>query len=260
LSAYLGEPAPPAAPAVDWPPFDTEKAAGIGFFEYLNFLLQFAPVLPEDRPTREHISQIGIVPGQPFNAEALTPEMQEALLAGIAAGNDAMDLEINALPNVNEIFGSREFLRGRYFDRAAAAKFGIYGNAKEEAVYVSYTSDATGQPLDGKGHTYTLTFAADKLPPVNAFWSVTVYDGKTQLLVANPINRYLINSPMLPDLKTDADGGLTIYLQHESPGADREANWLPVPDGPFYAALRMYWPKQEVLDGEWQAPAMQPVG
>ena len=86
--------------------------------------------------------------------------------------------------------------------------------------------------LDGSKHNYTLTFAAGQFPPVNAFWSVTMYDGKTQLLIENPINRYLINSPMLPSMKKNADGSLTLYIQKDSPGADKEANWLPAPERP----------------------------
>ena len=102
---------------------------------------------------------------------------------------------------------------------------------------------ADGEPLDGSKHNYTLTFPAGQLPPVNAFWSVTMYDGKTQLLIENPINRYLINSPMLPNLKKNADGSLTLYIQKDSPGADKESNWLPAPNGPIYLVMRLYWPK-----------------
>ena len=117
------------------------------------------------------------------------------------------------------------------------------------------------KPLDGSKHNYTLTFAAGQFPPVNAFWSVTMYDGKTQLLIENPINRYLINSPMLPDMKKNADGSLTLYIQKDSPGADKESNWLPAPDGPIYLVMRLYWPKTEppsILppgEGTWQPPA-----
>jgi hypothetical protein len=259
LSQYLGEPAPPPAPAVEWLPYDDATAEGIGFFEYLSFLLQFAPVLPEDEAIRSRMARIGVVPGQPFDTAALSPEIQAALQAGIDTANAAIAADIATLGNADVLFGTREFLRGRNFDRAVGAKYGIYGNAKEEAIYVAYSVDAAGQPLVGSGAGYALHFAADALPPVNAFWSLTVYDGKTQLLVANPINRYLINSPMLPELTKDADGGVTLYLQRDAPTADREANWLPVPDGPFFAVLRMYWPAAAALSGAWQAPAMQPA-
>jgi hypothetical protein len=141
--------------------------------------------------------------------------------------------------------------------RAAAAKMGIYGNSKQEAYYTAYFKDGQGNPLDASKSGYTLTFPKGELPPAKAFWSVTMYDGNTQLLVANPINRYLINSPMLPNLKFNDDGSLTIYIQKESPGAEKESNWLPAPDGPFYAVLRIYWPEESVLDHTWKAP--QPV-
>ena len=104
---------------------------------------------------------------------------------------------------------------------------------------------ADGETPDCSKNNYTLTFPAGQLPPVNAFWSVTMYDGKTQLLIENPINRYLINSPMLPDMKKNADGSLTIYIQKDSPGADKESNWLPAPNGPIYVVMRLYWPKTE---------------
>src|SRR5215472_2291727 len=86
--------------------------------------------------------------------------------------------------------------------------------------------------------------AKGELPPVNAFWSVTMYDGKTQLLIENPINRYLINSPMLPSLKRNADGSLTIYIEKSAPAADKKANWLPAPNGTIYMVMRLYWPKE----------------
>ena len=100
-----------------------------------------------------------------------------------------------------------------------------------------------------------MTFAPGQLPPVNAFWSITMYDGRTQLLIDNPINRYLINSPMLPDLKKNPDGGFTIYVSNKSPGADKESNWLPAPNGDIYLVMRLYWPKVDQLEG-WQPPAV----
>ena len=110
-------------------------------------------------------------------------------------------------------------------------------------------------PLD----KYTISFAKGQLPPVNAFWSVTMYDEKSQLLVENPINRYLINSPMMPNLTKNADGSLTVYIQKDSPGKEKESNWLPAPNGKFYLVLRLYWPKKEALDGSWAPPAVKPM-
>src|SRR5687768_18566429 len=157
-----------------------------------------------------------------------------------------------------DIFGTREFLRNNYLYRMAAAVLGIYGNSKQEAMYPIYAVDADGQKLDGANH-YTLRFAPGQLPPVNAFWSLTMYEMPASLLVANPINRYLLNSSMLPQFVKDADGGLTFYLQNESPGKDKEPNWLPAPTGPFFMAMRLYWPKEAALEGKWTAPPLERV-
>jgi hypothetical protein len=155
------------------------------------------------------------------------------------------------------LFGTREHLKNNYLYRMAAAAGGIYGNSKEEAFYHIYRLDSAGQNLNAASNRYVQRFAPGQLPPVNAFWSLTMYELPSQLLSANPLNRYLINSPMLPDLKRDADGGVTLYVQHESPGKEKESNWLPAPQSPFKAALRLYWPKPEVATGKWKVPPLE---
>jgi hypothetical protein len=119
--------------------------------------------------------------------------------------------------------------------------------------------DVNGKALDASQNRYLLRFAPGQLPPVHAFWSLTMYEMPASLLVANPLNRYLINSPMLPRLQRDPDGGLTLYIQAESPGTDQESNWLPAPQGPFAMYMRLYWPKDEALDGTWKQPPLEPV-
>jgi len=144
--------------------------------------------------------------------------------------------------------------------RAAVAVAGILAKDPAEAVYPITRQDGDGQPLDGAKSNYTLTFPAGAFPPVNAFWSVTMYDGKTQLLIENPIDRYLINSPMLPELKKNKDGSLTLYIQKDEPTDPvQKANWLPAPDGPIYMVMRLYWPKEATLNGDWQPPAVMPT-
>jgi hypothetical protein len=129
-------------------------------------------------------------------------------------------------------------------------------------MYPMTRADTKGEPLDGSKHNYTLTFPAGQLPPVNAFWSVTMYDGKTQLLIENPIGRYLVNSPMLPGMKKNADGSLTLHIQKDSPGKALEGNWLPAPNGPIYLVMRLYWPKEtspSILpagSGDWKPPGV----
>jgi hypothetical protein len=163
---------------------------------------------------------------------------------------------------IGSMFGDQAFFSGDWLKRAAGAKGGIYGNDAVEAVYPFTKELANGDVLDGSRHKYAITFPAGQLPPVNAFWSVTMYDGKSQLLIENPINRYLINSPMLQGMKKNADGSLTLYVQKDSPGADKDSNWLPAPNGPIYLVMRLYWPKTEapsVLppgEGTWKPPAI----
>jgi hypothetical protein len=140
-----------------------------------------------------------------------------------------------------------------YAYRMAGAVLGIYANSKEEAMYPAYTVDSEGKPLDGSKGRYTLRFAPGELLPANGFWSLTMYQLPSSLLYANPLNRYLLNKPMLPQFKKDADGGLTFFIQNESPGKDKEANWLPAPKGPFFMAMRLYWPREEALEGKWTA-------
>lgn len=138
-----------------------------------------------------------------------------------------------------------------------AAVVGIYGNSKQEAMSPMYTADASGQLLDGSKARYTLRLAPGEFPPANAFWSLTLYELPQSLLSANPLNRYLLNSPMLSQFKRDADGGLTLLIQYESPGKDWEANWLPAPKGPFFMAMRLHWPKEEALTGKWKQPPLK---
>ena len=156
-----------------------------------------------------------------------------------------------------DVFGTREYLKNNYLYRMAAAVLGIFGNSQAEAMYPSYTLDSDGQPLYGARGRYALRFAPGKLPPVNGFWSLTMYELPASLLYANPLNRYLLNSPMLPQFKKDADGGVTLLIQNESPGKDKEANWLPAPKRPFSMFMRLYWPKAEATSGKWTAPLLK---
>lgn len=262
LSAFIGKPAPAAQPPLNLPAYDAQKANGIGFFGYLAALLPYAPMTGEEASLRDRLARIGVVPGKPFDEAALSPAMRKALLDGIDDANKELANFTATQINTDKVssadlFGTREQLKGNALYRFAGAKLGIYGNSASEADYQSYFVDAKGQPLDGSKHDYVLRFPKDGLPPTNAFWSITMYDGKSKLLVDNPLNRYLINSPMLKGLRRDTDNGITLYLQSASPGKDKEANWLPAPSGPFYVILRNYSPKAEVIDHSWKRPPLE---
>ena len=258
LSAFLKQPPPAAAPAMDFPPATT---AGIKehFYEYLDAALAFVPETPLDKDLRARLATIGIGPAKTFELKELSLEHKAAVLLGMKDADKKIDQYLaSGLKQINgwqigSVFGDQAFFNGNWLMRATAAKAGIYGNDAVEAMYPLARNDAKGQVLDTSQHPYRLTFPAGQLPPVNAFWSVTMYDGKSQLLIKNPINRYLINSPMLSGMKKNADGSLTLYIQKDSPGKNQEANWLPAPNGPIYLVMRLYWPKT-------QAPSILPAG
>ena len=258
LSAFLKQAAPPAAAKIDFLPATT-KGIKDNFYTYLDAALEFVPLTPENKDIHARLASIGIGPGKAFEFRDLSLEHKAAVLLAMKEGDDKVVKFLDSgMKDINgwkigSVFGDSAFYKGDWLKRAAAAKGGIYGNDAVEAMYPMTRMDATGEALDGSKHNYTLTFPAGQLPPVNAFWSVTMYDGKTQLLIENPINRYLINSPMLPDMKKNADGSLTIHIQKDSPGKDKESNWLPAPNDEIYLVMRLYWPKTE-------APSILPAG
>lgn len=263
LSAFMGRPTPPAAPVIDFPPPLTasEMRKPGEFFKQLNLLLQFAPLHPSEQALRQRLARLGIGPGQHFDAQGLAPEQRSAIEVGIADAWQmltGLDRQLAAGEITSgDLFGSRERLQNNYLYRMRGAIGGIYGMDREEALYPVYYTDATGRKLDGSQHRYALRFPPGQLPPARAFWSLTLYELPSRTLSRNPINRYLINSPMLGDLQRDADGGITLYVQHDSPGKDKEPNWLPAPAGAFFVALRLYWPESEALSGQWKRPALQ---
>ena len=267
LSAFLRQPAPPPAPKIDFVPATTEGIKK-NYYEYLDAALQFVPPSEDDKAIRAKLATIGIGPGKMFDFKDLSAEHKAAVLLGMKEGDDKIEKYLSGgMKSINgwsvgSMFGDRDFYKGDWLKRAAAAKGGLYGNDAAEAMYPFGRTDADGKPLDASKNNYTITFPAGQLPPVNAFWSVTMYDGKSQLLSKNPLNRYLINSPMLPGLKKNADGSLTLYIQKDSPGKPKESNWLPAPNDTLYLVMRLYWPKDtppSILppgEGTWKPPGI----
>ena len=265
LSVFLNQPSPAPAPAIDFvPPLaaDQQKTSP-QFFEILDFALRFSPTLPEEEALRSRFAKIGLGADGGFDADALTPEMRTAIEGGMADawaefnGFKKDKVDTGELGSA-QFFGTREDLKGNYLYRMAGAVLGIYGNTAAEAIYPGAFNDSTGAPLTG-ANRYVYRFPSGQLPPVNAFWSLTMYQLPASQLVENPIQRYLVNSAMLPSLVADPDGGYTVYVQHESPGIEKESNWLPAPEGPFALVLRLYWPKPDALNGTWKAPLPEKV-
>ena len=263
LSEFLHQPAPPAAPAPNWPKPTDDMLTTAAIFPYVNFLFQFAPANPSEKEFLTRFAKLNIGPGQNFNFSSFPPEIQQAINDGIKDANDALGTVMKKINtdqiSSGEMFGSRDFLKDNYLYRYAGAKLGLYGNSKQDALYFGYFADANHQPLDASKSSYELHFAKGGLPPTKAFWFLTMYDGKSQLLVANPLKRYLLNSTTLKSYKYGPDGSLTFYISKDSPGADKQSNWLPAPDGPFYSVFRVYMPGESVVNGTWKKPQMQPV-
>lgn len=289
LSAYGKPYTPPgfgpADPSVDvtTPPVtQVAKMDAATFFGRLALLLKDNPPAPADAPMVQKLAGLGIVPGKPFAPAAVDPQVMRGLEKAVwsvkaffdaaakgtqgAIEESAFDREVFKLLNAvaQRVLTNTEngwmvppMQLGRYGTnyalRAVIALIGFGANLPEDAIYPNAQVDGRGRKLNG-AHRYALHFAKGQTPPVNAFWSLTMYNSK-QAFVPNPIERYAIGDR--DRLKFNPDGSLDLYLQHESPGKDRESNWLPAPKDDFNLVLRMYWPRPAALQGEWKPPPVQ---
>ncbi|AZF00088.1 putative exported protein [Pseudomonas orientalis] len=264
LSSYVKQAAPAKVPKIEWPKPMANMSDSPQLFRYLNFMLTFAAPQDSEKDLLARFATIGIAPGAPFKLNQLTAEQRKALEDGIADGKAEFaafkkdKIDTQQVPS-GDLYGSRDRLKNNYLYRYAGANLGMFGNSTDEAAYFTWFDDNEGKPANGARRSYTVHFAKDQLPPADAFWSLTMYDAKTKLLVPNHKKRYLINSRMLPGLKLDADGGLTLALQHHEPPKAEQSNWLPAPTGPFFAVLRIYLPKPEVTSGQWKLPPLTPL-
>jgi hypothetical protein len=231
------------------PVFDAEKAATADFITYLNFILGNASIHPDEAEMVKRFSRIGIRPGgNAFDRQSTDGSVVRAIDEGVGRALEKirqkvkqMGRSVNGWNSMADSHGPREVMAGRYLDNAAGAMAGLYGNDKEEASNFAGFRDHTGEELDAAKRAYTLRFPPDRLPPVLAFWSLTMYRLPEILLVDNPIDRYAIGD-RTKELRYQSDGSLQIFIQHEYPGRDKASNWLPAPAGPFILALRCYLP------------------
>jgi hypothetical protein len=271
LSSFVGTEPPPAPPMPDFPVWQEGAQFDERFFASLDFMMTLLEVpAPGREDLWQRLSRLGIG-GSDFDFAGLPPETQKAMKTGREAGFTDIETfiaEHSGDPLASgKLFGTRRFLEqsaAANFQnddidilRSVAAHMGLYGNSAAEAVYPTFLADADGTPLDGSTFRYTMTFAEGELPPVEAFWSVTMYDGKTQLFVENPIDRYLLNSTMTDDFRINDDRSLTLLIQKDPPGKGWDSNWLPAPGGPFYMVMRLYGPEAEALDGTWTPPSVE---
>lgn len=229
------------------------------FLARLSQLMKDNPAPAEDQAMLENLEKIGVIPGYTVDFAQLPAEVKKSLNQAVRSGFERVAELARYVPGrvMNGWVSGMEMGRygSNYETRAAVAWMGLGAHLPEDALFPSARVDADGLPLSG-ANKYVLHFAKDQWPPVNAFWSLTLYNLR-QGFVQNPLQRYSLGSKS--PLKAGKDGSLEIYIQAENPGKEKEANWLPAPSGEFNLMLRLYWPKQAVLSGEWQVPAVQKV-
>jgi hypothetical protein len=263
LSAWGKANTPPRGkvdPNVDTrPPVEqVQKMDAATFFGLFTELMKENPPHANDYPMRQRMKRIGMEAGKPFDLAKAAGVVKEALERAPEAGFQRIlevmergGVKVNGWQLLTSPIGS---YGTDYARRASIAYFGLGANLIEDAFYPSALTQADGKPLDG-GARYSVHFDKNQIPPVNAFWSITMYDER-QLFTANPIGRYAIGDR--DPLHFNKDGSLDIYFQRESPGNALEPNWLPTPaKGPFTLTMRLYWPKQAAIDGNWCPPAIQ---
>jgi len=269
LSAY-GKPYTPAAGTVD-PAIDmktavreqVEKLDGAAYFKLLAELLKTNPPTPDDAPMVAKLAKLGVVPGQDFDSAKVDPAVAKGIAAapkpaqekiagwfkGSIAGGDS------TLQN-GWVFTTKTGTYGtNYLQRALVTEIGLGANRPQDAIYPTSEADAEGKPYDG-ANKYVMHFDKGQLPPADGFWSLTMYNGD-YFFVENPLNRYNVSSRS--KFNPNSDGSIDVYIQNESPGKDKEANWLPAPKDKFILMLRLYWPREKppsLLDGTWKIPSV----
>ena len=249
-------------PGVDMntPPLEQiNNMAAKAYFEYAAELMKKHPPHITDQVVIARMKRIGLEAGKSLDFDKLDPKIKQALKQACTDGLKAMQARYQKIGR--EANGWRILNTGigvygdNYLDRAVIDLVGLGANPPEEAIYPVNFADSEGNPVDGKNN-YVLHFEKDQLPPVDAFWSVTMYD-EAGFQAANPLNRFALGDR--DDLIYNSDGSLDIYIQHESPGKAKESNWLPAPKGPLGITLRLYLPGMEALDGTWTPPPIRKV-
>ena len=265
LSAY-GKPYTPPEGTVD-PNIDMKTAVRVqvdaldaaAYFKLLAELLKTNPPVSEDAPMVAKLAKVGIVPGQDFDMSKVDPAVAKALQAAPKTAQEKIMAELKNLgaPVNGWVYSTKLGVYGtEYLVRALVTAIGLGANRAQDAIYPTSVADADGKPYDG-ANKYVMHFGKGEMPPVDGFWSLTMYDGD-YFFVPNKLNRYTLSSRN--KFKMNNDGSVDLYIQNASPGKDKEANWLPAPAGKFILMLRLYWPKEtppSIIDGSWKPPAVK---
>ncbi len=255
LSKFLGNSAPSPAPKIEWPAYDAGALKTADFFKFANLMLQYTISNPADKPILDNAAKIGVAPGKIWDTTKMDPAIVKAIEEGIADANKEIESEIPKVKDASKFFNTREFVKEDYLNRTLGVVMGQFGNFAEQAFYTTWAKDDKGNDLDASKSNYSITFPANGTPKVKFFWSLTMYDLPGRFLVANQINRYSIGS-QTTGLKKEKDGSIIIYIQTSSPGKDKESNWLPTPNAPFFIVMRMYGPDRNIIEGKYVSPQL----
>lgn len=253
LSSFTGSEPKTTLEDINWISYDKTDLKNINFFKYANFMLEYSIPNKADQIMLENAKKIGVEAGKDWHPNNMDSSFVNAINAGIEEALREIDKQVAITNDGNKLFNTREVIGEDYLNRTVGVVVGQFGNYPAQAIYPSFQKDDDGELLDGSKSNYSITFPKDELPESDYFWSFTMYDLPNRYLVENVINRYSIGS-QTESLKINEDGSLTIFFQTESPGKDREGNWLPTPDGPFYTVLRIYGPSDGILNGTYKFP------
>jgi hypothetical protein len=259
MSEFLGTKAPEKANELKFIPWDEEKAQGIGAFEYINMALAWQPTIKSEQDAMARFSRIGVIPGQDFSTEGLSDDVIAAIKEGIAEAKQDINRLIDEPAKTvgNWMWDTTDISRfgDDYLMRAGIAMKNIYPNAPDHAIYGQVAKYPDERFITGKEGAQ-IRFEAGQLPPVDWFWSLTLYETETTAMYPNDTQRYNIGNKT-KGLTLAEDGSLTLYIQAEEPtDKAKHSNWLPAPEGEVYMVLRLYGAKQEVVDGNWTPPAV----
>jgi len=265
LSQWGKEPVAPefkVDPSIDMktpPKLQVDTMPAAKYFAYAAELLKLQPPHVTDQPILAQLKRAGFEVGKSFDLDQADPAVKSAFERAPEDAQKLMAWKMPTLARVANGWGMNTDTMGvygnYYLKRALVAQLGLGANLPEDAIYPLNLADSDGNPLDG-GNNYTIHFDKGQTPPVQAFWSITLYD-QQGFQVANPINRFAVSSWM--PFKYNADGSLDLYFQGDSPGGDKEANWLPAPKGPYNLTMRLYAPKSEALTGKWNPPPVTKI-
>ncbi len=259
LSKFLGTNRPTnKSKKIDWINYNSDDLKNINFFKYANFMLNYIKHNDADQQVFTNAKKIGVGAGLQWNIKEMDNSYINAIAEGIKQALNEIDLQVTKTTDGKKLYNTRETIKEDYLNRTVGVVVGQFGNYPSQAMYPGFKFDSNGNHLDGSKSNYSITFAKGELPDATYFWSFTMYDLPNRFLIENPINRYSIGS-QTKSLVKNKDGSTTIYFQHESPGNEKEGNWLPTPNAPFYTVLRIYGPSEEVLDGSYKLPEINAI-